>query len=108
MEEGMKRFVVATVYLVALVVVTTAQPTQKPVDGKQVFRFDTFGDEQLWTDTLQLHQAIATVPPATALSVGLKVDVEALPVDLVALLEADQVDLTDPSVTIELLRLNAV
>jgi hypothetical protein len=108
----MKRFValVATVYVAALVVVINAQPgpKQKPVDGQQVFRFDTFGDEQLWTDTLQMHQAIASVSPLTALSVGLKVDVEVLPAALIAALQAGQVDLNDPAVTIELLRLNAV
>jgi hypothetical protein len=112
MEGRMKRFValVATVYVAALVVVINAQPgpKQKPVDGQQVFRFDTFGDEQLWTDTLQMHQAIASVSPLTALSVGLKVDVEALPAALIAALQAGQVDLNDPAVTIELLRLNAV
>ena len=48
-------------------------------DGQAIFRFDTFGDEQLWTDVLRMHEAIATVDPATALAVGLKVDVEALP-----------------------------
>jgi mono/diheme cytochrome c family protein len=77
-------------------------------DGRAIFRFDTFGDEQLWTGVLQMHQAIATVDPATALAVGLKVDVEALPKAIVAALRAGQVDLTNPAVTIELLRLNAV
>ena len=47
--------------------------------GQAIFRFDTFGDEQLWTDVLRMHEVIATVSPRTALSVGLKVDVEALP-----------------------------
>ena len=78
------------------------------LDGKAIFRFDTFGDEQLWTDALRMHEAIATVDPATALSVGLKVDVDALPPETVAALKAGTVDLTDPAVTIELLRLNAV
>lgn len=77
-------------------------------DGQAIFRFDTFGDEQLWTDVLRLHEAVATVPPATALAVGLKVDVQALPPALTAALAAGHVDLTDPAVTIELLRLNAV
>jgi mono/diheme cytochrome c family protein len=76
--------------------------------GQAIFRFDTFGDEQLWTDVLRMHEAIASVDPATALAVGLKVDVDALPAELIALLQARQVDLTDPAVTIELLRLNAV
>ena len=48
-------------------------------DGQAIFRFDTFGDEQLWTDVLRMHEVIPTVDPATALAVGLKVDVEALP-----------------------------
>ncbi len=26
--------------------------------GRQIFRFDTFGDEAFWGDTLMLHQAI--------------------------------------------------
>jgi hypothetical protein len=76
--------------------------------GQAIFRFDTFGDEQLWTDVLRMHEVIATVDPATALAVGLKVDVEALPRTIIAALRAGQVDLTDPAVTIELLRLNAV
>jgi mono/diheme cytochrome c family protein len=76
--------------------------------GQAIFRYDTFGDEQLWTDVLRMHEVIATVGPATALAVGLKVDVEALPRPIVAALRAGQVDLTDPAVTIELLRLNAI
>jgi hypothetical protein len=42
------------------------------------------------------------------LSVGLKVDADALPAALVAALKAGKVDLKDPAVTVELLRLNAV
>ena len=108
----MKRFAtpVAAVCLVALGLAITAKPASsaKAFDGKQIFRFDTFGDEQLWTTTLQMHHAIAQVSPATALSVGLKVDVEALPRQIIDALRAGQVDLKDPAVTIELLRLNAV
>ncbi len=77
-------------------------------DGQAIFRFDTFGDEQLWTDVLRMHEVIPTVDPATALAVGLKVDVEALPARVIAALQAGQVDLTDPAVTVQLLRLNAV
>ena len=80
----------------------------KPVSGQATFRFDTFGDEQLWTNVLRMHEAISLVDPVTALAVGLKVDVEALPPELIAALQAGQVDLTDPAVTIELLRLDAV
>ena len=77
-------------------------------DGQAIFRFDTFGDEQLWTGVLRIHEPLATVDPATALAVGLKVDVEALPPAVLAALRAGQVDLTDPAVTTELLRLDAV
>ncbi|SFM84665.1 c-type cytochrome [Nitrosomonas communis] len=84
----------------------TAEQRQR--EGQAIFRFDTFGSEQLWTDVLRLHEVIATVDAATALAVGLKVDVDALPKELVAALQAGQVDLKKPEVTVELLRLNAV
>ena len=77
-------------------------------DGQAIFRFDTFGDEQLWTNVLRIHEPLATVDPATALAVGLKVDVEALPPAIIAALRAGRVDLTDPAVTTSLLQLNAV
>jgi hypothetical protein len=77
-------------------------------DGLATFRFDTFGDEQLWTDVLRMHEVVQTLPPSAALGVGLKVDVEALPPAIVAALAAGQVDLEDPAVTLELLRLDAV
>ena len=51
--------------------------------GREIFRFDTFGDETFWSDTLRMHEVIETsVDPQTALAVGLKVDVDALPDDL--------------------------
>ncbi len=78
------------------------------LDGRAIFRFDTFGDEQLWTDVLRMHEVVSTVDPATALSLGLKVDVAALPRSLVASLRAGEVDLTSPAVTIALLQLDAV
>ena len=85
----------------------TANPTNTaaaPSDGQRIFRFDTFGDEQFWTDTLQMHKVVETsVDPTTALKVGLKVDIEALPPGLLG-----QVDLTDPATTVALLKLNAV
>jgi len=77
-------------------------------DGQAIFRFDTFGDEQLWTGVLRMHDVIATVDPATALAVGLKIDVEALPPAVIAALRAGQVNLADPAVTVELVRLNSV
>src|SRR3954470_14952899 len=77
-------------------------------DGQAIFRFDTFGDEQLWTDVLRMHEVLPSVDPATALAVGLKVDVDALPAPVIKALRAGKVDLSDPAVTVELLRLNAV
>jgi hypothetical protein len=81
-----------------------ADPGARPFDGKTVFRFDTFGDEQLWTDTLRMHEVIASsVSPVAALGVGLKVDSSVLPPDFLS-----THDLTDPATTVELIRLNAV
>jgi len=73
-------------------------------DGRQVFRFDTFGDEQFWTDTLKLHEVIErSVDPTTALKAGLKVDSDVLPPGLLV-----QADLTRPATTVALLKLNAI
>jgi hypothetical protein len=77
-------------------------------DGQEIFRYDTFGDEQLWTNVLRMHEVIQTVDPATALSVGLKVDVDALPAAVITALRSRAVNLADPAITVELLRLNAV
>jgi hypothetical protein len=86
-------------------------------EGRRIFRFDTFGSEAFFGDALQLHRAIAGeknggvgggVSPKTALSVGLKVDTEALPAELVAQIKAGKVDLDDPVTTLALLNLNAV
>jgi mono/diheme cytochrome c family protein len=78
-------------------------------DGKTIFQFDTFGDEQLWTEQLRMHQVIeSSLDPQTALKLGLKVDSEALPARLVRAIQAGKVDLTDPATTLELIRLNAI
>src|SRR5687768_4522812 len=77
-------------------------------EGQRIFRYDTFGDEQLWTDVLRLHAVIPGVAPVTALAVGLKVDVEALPPAIVGALWRGEVDLTDPAITVALLGLDAV
>jgi hypothetical protein len=86
-------------------------------EGKKTFRYETFGSEAFWGDTLQLQKAIAGaknggvgpgVSPKTALSVGLKVDVDALPDTLKKQLAAGKVDLDDSATTIALLKLNAV
>jgi cytochrome c5 len=77
--------------------------------GQQIFRFDTFGDETQWTDTLRMHEVIAAaVDPTTALSVGLKVDADALPAAVVQGIRDGSVDLKSPATTIALLKLNAV
>ncbi|MDB4955561.1 MAG: hypothetical protein JWO36_3130 [Myxococcales bacterium] len=72
-------------------------------DGQCIFRHDTFGDEQLWTDTLRLHDLVQTLPPTTALAVGLKVDADAVPADVLA-----SADLHDPATTVALISLDAV
>ena len=86
-------------------------------DGRQIFRYDTFGSETFWGDTLQLHKAIAGeknggvgpgVSPKTALAVGLKVDADVLPEPLKEQLKAGEVNLDDPATTVALLKLNAV
>lgn len=86
-------------------------------EGRRIFRFDTFGDEAFWGDTIKLHQSIQGerfggvgpgVGPAAALDVGLKVDVDALPPELIESLRNGQVDLTDPANTLALLKANAV
>jgi len=77
-------------------------------EGRQTFRYDTFGDETKWSDALRMHEVVATVDPTTALAVGLKVDAEALPAAVVAGIQAGTVSLTDPATTVALLKLNAV
>ena len=86
-------------------------------EGRDTFRFDTFGDEAFWGDALQLHQAIkgaslggvgSGISPTTALSLGLKVDVDALPQPLINKLKQGKVDLNDPATTVALLKLDSV
>lgn len=97
--------------------VITDNNEQLIAQGRQIFRYDTFGDESFWGDTLKLHQAIAGaanggvgpgVSPKTALSVGLKVDMDALPAAVVQAVKAGQVNLDDPKTTLTLLQLNSV
>ena len=85
--------------------------------GRKIFRFDTFGDEAFWGDTLGLHRAIAGqanggvgagLSPKAALELGLKVDVNALPHSLRNDLRRGRVDLTSPATTLTLLKLDAV
>ncbi|MGZ8160188.1 MAG: hypothetical protein ACXWT1_16160 [Methylobacter sp.] len=98
-----------------LAIETNAQ--RMMMEGRRIFRSDTFGSEAFWGDALQLHKAIAGdknggvgdgVSPKTALSVGLKVDVDALPKTLQDQLKANKVDLDNPATTVALLKLDAV
>src|SRR4029077_3641359 len=86
-------------------------------EGKETFRFETFGDEVYWTDALQLNKAIAGekhggvgpgLSPKAALATGLKVDRDVIPADVAAAIKAGKVNLDDPAVTLTLLQLNAV
>ncbi len=90
---------------------------QSLTNGRQTFRFDTFGDEAFWGDALKLHQAIEGsahggvgpgVSPKTALSVGLKVDADVIPADVATGIKNGSVNLDDPATTLALLKLNAV
>jgi mono/diheme cytochrome c family protein len=88
---------------------SAAEQAALVAQGQQVFRFDTFGDETQWTDTLRMHEVIRTaVDPTTALSVGLKVDAEALPAAVVAGIQNGSVDLKSADTTVALLKLDAV
>ena len=118
---------IATLFSVSRSATVSAHnPNQNPVaqnavnkveQGEQTFRFDTFGDQSFWGDALKLHQAIEGaglggvgpgVSPRTALAVGLKVDIDALPSNLVQQIEKGRVNLDDPAVTLALLKLKAV
>lgn len=86
-------------------------------EGRQIFRFDTFGSEDFWGGQLRLHEAIAGeanggvgpgLSPRVALELGLKVDLNALPPEVVTALQQGQVDLDDPGVTLTLLQADAV
>ena len=94
-----------------------ANAIDKVTHGREIFRFDRFGDEAFWGDTLKLHQAIEGagfggvgpgVSPRTALTVGLKIDVDALPGNVASQIRRGAVNLDDPAVTLELLKENAV
>ena len=85
--------------------------------GQQIFRFDTFGDERFWSDTLRLHQAVAGaanggvgngVSPAAALAAGLKVDVDMVPQAILSGIQSGAVNLNDPANTLALINARAV
>jgi mono/diheme cytochrome c family protein len=108
MRIGAKLAVLA-IPLLCGAALTSTQTTEKPsadlvAEGRKVFRFDTFGDEKLWTDTLRLHEVVEkSVDPTTALKVGLKVDADVLPPGILK-----TVDLKSPATTVALLKMNAV
>lgn len=86
-------------------------------EGKNIFRFDTFGDEEFWSGLLHIDKAISGaanggfgtgVSPRMALGVGLKVDAQALPPAVVSAIQSGAVNLDDPATTLALLKLNAV
>ena len=96
---------------------TAANAVQLVTQGRDVFRFDTFGDEVFWGGTLQLHTAIEGakaggvgpgLSPKTAIQLGLKVDADALPPNVLAQIQHGVINLDDPAVTLMLLKLNAV
>jgi mono/diheme cytochrome c family protein len=111
------RLVVVTTVLVSCSVVALAAACNQIMGpspeliarGKNIFRFDTFGDETFWTDTLRIHEVIrSAVDPTTALSVGLKVDTDSLPPAVVQGIQNGSISLTSPATTVALLKLNAV
>ena len=113
-----KNFCVPTMLAATIMLAACGSDDPKPPEpldpelvkqGREVFRFDTFGDEAQWTDTLRMHQVIETaVDPVTALSVGLKVDAEALPPAVVQGIKDGSIDLKSPATTVALIKLNAV
>ncbi len=77
-------------------------------EGEHVFRFDTFGSEAFWGGQVRLHESVAQISPAEALALGLKVDADALPPEILRDIEEGRVDLDDPGVTVLLLEQDAV
>jgi hypothetical protein len=86
-------------------------------EGRNIFRYDTYGDEAFWGDALQLHEAIQGsrfggvgpgVSPKTALALGLKVDSDVLPPKVLSALRQGKIDLDDVGVTLALLKYDAV
>lgn len=120
----MKTLPRATLVIGFLVAVATCSPKfagdqsgLRPVDavphtlseGQRVFRYETFGNEQFWTDTARLHEVVErAVSPNLALQVGLKVDADAIPPALAQAIKDGHVDLNSPATTVALLKLNAV
>src|SRR5687767_10900983 len=77
-------------------------------EGQEIFRYDTFGDEAFWGGQLRLHETVATLAPSNALALGLKVDANLVPGNVLAKIRNQQLDLGDPKNTLALLKANAV
>jgi hypothetical protein len=104
MTSKIQQLILAIAAILGLAALIPATAEAQEAQGKEIFRFDTFGDEQLWTDKLGLHKVVeAKVDPTTALEVGLKVDADALPPGTL-----EKADLENPATTVALLKLNAV
>lgn len=85
-----------------------ADDTRKVVEGREIFRFDDFGNWRFWTDTLRLNDAVETLTPNQALALGLKVDADAIPPEVLQAVLADPALLDDPATTRALLGLDAI
>src|SRR5207248_10447386 len=65
-------------------------------------------DEGLWGGKLELQRAINNMTPTQALTLGLKVDSDALPPEVMQAIKKGTVNLNDPAVTRLLIKLKAV
>lgn len=124
--QARKKTMIVVMILVASVILIQCRKTNVDPDpdnpdlvsqGKDIYRYDTFGDEDFWSTILHIDKAIAGsanggygpgVSPNTALAVGLKVDMEALPQSVIDGIISGAVNLDDPATTLTLLQLNAV
>jgi hypothetical protein len=87
---------------------STVNALEMTREGRQIFRFDTFGDEAFWGGQMRLHETIATLAPSNALALGLKVDVRSVPPNVLQRIRKGRLDLGDPANTLALLKANAV
>jgi cytochrome c2 len=91
----------------------------RAIAGREVFRFETFGNESFWTDAMRMPKGIldAKVTPIQALKAGLMIDIDAIPKDMQEKLAAElKTDmslqqapmLNDVMTTVKLIEANAV
>ncbi|HEX2165339.1 MAG TPA: hypothetical protein VHM02_15455 [Thermoanaerobaculia bacterium] len=67
--------------------------------GRQTFRYDPFGSNLFFSNTLGLNEVLSQVTPRQALALGVKVDVDNLPPSVRRAIQRGAVDLDDPAVT---------